>query len=86
MLRLPGHVHTRAKRRSPHRRFGKFFQFVQLDEGCVAQLIVQIVGLSCKQWYLALDFTNWKFGCRYINILVRGKLMQRSHMIIIHSS
>ncbi len=72
LWRLAGHVDTRAKTLSVHRRFERFFQHVHLDEACVARLIVHIMGLSGKPWHLALDRTNWKFGRRHINILMLG--------------
>jgi len=72
LWRLAGHVDTRAKTLSVHRRFERFFQHVRLDDGCVARLIVHIMGLSGKPWRLALDRTNWKFGRCHINILMLG--------------
>lgn len=77
LWRLAGHVDTRAKTLSIHRRFERFFQFVRLDEGCVARLIVHIMGLSGKPWHLALDRTNWKFGCSHINILMLGIIHEK---------
>ena len=67
LWRLAGHVDTRAKTLSVHRRFERFFQYVRLDDGCVARLLVHIMGLSGKPWHLALDRTNWKFGRCHIN-------------------
>ncbi len=72
LWRLAGHVDTRAQTLSVHRRFERFFQYVRLDEGCVAQLIAHIMGLAGKPWHLALDRTNWKFGRCHINILMLG--------------
>jgi hypothetical protein len=72
LWRLAGHVDTRAKTFSVHRRFERFFQHVRLDEGSVARLIVHLMGLSGKPWHLALDRTNWKFGRCHINILMLG--------------
>ena len=78
LWRLAGHVDTRAQTLSVHRRFERFFQHVCLDDGCIARLIVDIMGLSGKPWHLALDRTNWKFGRCHINILmlaiVHGKV------------
>ena len=78
LWRLAGHVDTRAQTLSVHRRFERFFQHVRLDDGCIARLIVDIMGLSGKPWHLALDRTNWKFGRCHINILmlaiVHGKV------------
>ena len=72
LWRLAGHVDTQSKTLSVHRRFERFFQHVRLDEGCVARLLVHIMGLSGKPWHLALDRTNWKFGRCHINILMLG--------------
>lgn len=72
LWRLAGHVDTRAKTLSVHRRFERFFQHVHLDEASMARLIVHIMGLKDKPWHLALDRTNWKFGRRHINILMLG--------------
>ena len=72
LWRLAGHVDTRAKTLSVHRRFERFFQYVHLDEASIAQLIAHIMGLAGKPWHLALDRTNWKFGRCHINILMLG--------------
>jgi len=77
LWRLAGHVDTRAQTLSVHRRFERFFQYVRLDEGCVARLIVHIMGLSGKPWHLALDRTNWKFGRCHINILMLGIIHEK---------
>jgi len=77
LWRLAGHVDTRAKTLSVHRRFERFFQYVRLDEGCVARLIVHIMGLAGKPWHLALDRTNWKFGRCHINILMLGVVHEK---------
>ena len=52
LWRLAGHVDTRAQTLSVHRRFERFFQYVRLDEGCVAQLIAHIMGLAGKRGIL----------------------------------
>ena len=62
-----------AQTLSVHRRFERFFQHIRLDDGCIARLIVDIMGLSVKPWHLALDRTNWKFGRRHFNILMLVK-------------
>ena len=72
LWRLAGHVDTRAKTLSVHRRFERFFQHVHLDEASIARLLVHIMGLAGKPWHLALDRTNWKFGRCHINILMLG--------------
>jgi len=75
--RLAGHVDTRAKTLSVHRRFERFFQYVHLDEASIARLIVHIIGLENKPWHLALDRTNWKFGRCHINILMLGVIHEK---------
>ena len=77
LWRLAGHVDTQSKTLSVHRRFERFFQHVRLDEGCVARLLVHIMGLSGKPWHLALDRTNWKFGRCHINILMLGVIHEK---------
>ena len=77
LWRLAGHVDTRAKTLSVHRRFERFFQYVRLDDGCVARLLVPIMGLSGKPWHIALDRTHWKFGRCHINILMRGIIHEK---------
>ncbi len=77
LWRLAGHVDTRAKTLSVHRRFERFFQHVHLDEASIARLIVHIMGLKDKPWHLALDRTNWKFGRRHINILMLGVIHEK---------
>ena len=77
LWRLAGHVDTRAKTLSVHRRFERFFQHVRLDEGSIARLIVDIMGLSGKPWHLALDRTNWKFGRRHVNLLMLGVIHEK---------
>lgn len=77
LWRLAGHVDTRAKTLSVHRRFERFFQHVHLDEASIARLIVHIMGLSGKPWRLALDRTNWKFGRCHINILMLGVVHEK---------
>jgi|TARA_Y100000294_G_C8518465_1_gene321861 hypothetical protein len=77
LWRLAGHVDTRAKTLSVHRRFERFFQHVHLDEASIARLIVHIIGLSGKSWHLALDRTNWKFGRCHINILMLGVVHEK---------
>jgi len=77
LWRLAGHVDTRAKTLSVHRRFERFFQHVRLDEGCISRLLVHIMGLSGAPWHLALDRTNWKFGRCHINILMLGIIHEK---------
>ena len=78
LWRLAGPVDARAKTLSVHRRFERFFfQHVCFDEGCIARLLVHIMGLSGKPWPLALDRTNWKFGRCHINILMLAIIHQK---------
>ena len=77
LWRLAGHVDTRSQTLSVHRRFERFFQYVRLDDGCVARLLIHIMGLQDKPWHLALDRTNWKFGRCHINILMLGVVHEK---------
>ena len=77
LWRLAGHVDTRAKTLSVHRRFERFFQYVRLDGTSVARLIVHLMGLKGKPWHLTLDRTNWKFGRCHINILMLGVIHEK---------
>jgi hypothetical protein len=76
LWRLAAHMESRAQTRSVHRRLERFFQFVRLDGGGVARLIVAAMGLSGKPWRLVLDRTNWKFGQSEHNILMLGVLLE----------
>ena len=58
LWRLAGHVDTRAKTVSVQRRFVRFFQYVRLDDGCVARLLVHIMGLSGKPWLECLNLKS----------------------------
>lgn len=70
LWRLAAHVATDAQVNSVRRRFYRFFQFVRLDAGCAAGLVVSLLGLRGKPWVLAIDRTNWDFGKTTINILM----------------
>lgn len=70
LWRLAAHVKSDAKTDSVRRRFYRFFQYVRLDVGLAARLVVALLGLSGKPWVLAIDRTNWKLGKTEINILM----------------
>lgn len=70
LWRLAAHVETKAKIDSVRRRFYRFFQFVQIDAGIAAGIVVELLGLSGRPWTLAIDRTNWDFGKVTINILM----------------
>lgn len=70
LWRLAAHVATDAQVGSVRRRFYRFFQFVRLDAGCAARMVVSLLGLGGKPWVLAIDRTNWDFGKTTINILM----------------
>ena len=54
----------------------RFFQFVRLDVGTAARLIVRM--LNCgRPRLLALDRTNWKRGARDVNVLILAIVMRR---------
>ncbi len=70
LWRLAAQVGTSAQTDSVRRRFYRFFQFVRLDDGVVARMVVGLLGLAGNPWVLAMDRTNWKFGKTSINILM----------------
>lgn len=70
LWRLAAHVATPAQTDSVRRRFYRFFQHVRFDDGAVARLMAQMLGLSGKPLVLAIDRTNWDFGRTTINILM----------------
>jgi hypothetical protein len=74
LWRLAPHMTSSARIRSVHRRLERFFQYVRLDSGSVARLIVRIMKLQGSPWRLVLDRTNWKLGKCPLNILVLGVL------------
>lgn len=67
-----GHFPGAAQHRSNFRRLQRFFQSVRLDQAVVAQLVVRMLNLS-RPKCLALDRTNWKVGCKDINILMLAR-------------
>ncbi|ESZ55376.1 hypothetical protein X727_33150 [Mesorhizobium sp. L103C119B0] len=58
-----------AKLTSNYRRLQRFFQHVQLDGDWLAKALVALLGLA-PPYRLCLDRTNWKVGCKDINLLV----------------
>jgi hypothetical protein len=70
LWRLAAHVTTTAQTESVRRRFYRFFQYVKLDGAMAARVVVDLLGLSGKPWFLAMDRTNWGFGKTTINILM----------------
>jgi Transposase DDE domain len=70
LWRLAAHMESRAELASVRRRISRFFQYVQLDAGTAARLVVSLLGLDGKPWVLAIDRTNWRFGRTSINILM----------------
>jgi hypothetical protein len=73
---LAGHLPGAALLASKYRRLQRFFQFVRLDQGLAARLVVHMLDLE-RPKYLALDRTNWKLGSRDINILVLAIVTRR---------
>ena len=58
-----------AKATSSYRRLQRFFQFVRLDEDCLARAVVTLSKVN-PPWILCLDRTNWKLGKSNVNILM----------------
>lgn len=56
-----------AKATSSYRRLQRFFQFVRLDEDCLARAVVTLSKVN-PPWILCLDRTNWKLGKSNVNI------------------
>lgn len=61
---------------SKYRRLQRFFQYVRLDQDCLAPLVMQMLHLS-RPTCLVLDRTNWMVGGRVINILVLAIVTRR---------
>lgn len=55
---------------SSYRRLQRFFQHVTLTPDWSAPLIVWLLGMTNRRWYLCLDRTNWRIGTRDVNILM----------------
>jgi hypothetical protein len=58
-----------SKQESVCRRIRNFLGRFTVDSGEIAQALVNLLGLT-GPLHLALDRTNWKFGCIDINLLV----------------
>lgn len=55
---------------SCYRKLQRFFEKAEICYVCLAKLIIAIAQIPYSKWTLVLDRTNWKFGNKYINILV----------------
>lgn len=75
-FRLAAHVPTAAKVDSTRQRFWRFFKNVHLDQGKIAVLIAQCLGLASSKegWHIQIDRTNWDFGRTAHNLLVLSVL------------
>ncbi|MDX8443953.1 IS4 family transposase [Mesorhizobium australafricanum] len=73
---VASHFPGAAQHGSNYRRLQRFFQSIRLDQAVVAQLVVRMLNLS-RPKYLALDRTNWKVGCKDINILMLAIVTRR---------
>jgi hypothetical protein len=58
-----------AKLASNYRRLQRFFQYVRLDSDWLAVTLVRLLCLA-PPYLLCLDRTNWKVGCKDVNLLV----------------
>jgi len=70
LWRLAAYVASATQIASVRRRFYRFFQFVKIDGGLAARVVVELLQLGGKSWVLAIDRTNWDFGKTTINILM----------------
>ena len=70
LWRLAAYVASATQIASVRRRFYRFFQFVKIDSGLAARVVVELLQLGGKSWVLAIDRTNWDFGKTTINILM----------------
>ena len=55
---------------SCYRTLQRFFVKFEICYVALAKLLIAIAKISDSKWILILDRTNWKFGNKYINILV----------------
>src|SRR4249920_2934715 len=67
LWRLAAYVASATQIASVRRRFYRFFQFVKIDGGLAARVVVELLQLGGKSWVLAIDRTNWDFGKTTIN-------------------
>ncbi|TPM71674.1 IS4 family transposase [Mesorhizobium sp. B2-3-3] len=73
-----------AQHGSNYRRLQRFFQSIRLDQALVAQIVVRMLNLS-RPKYLALDRTNWRVGCKDINILMLAIVTRRFRVPLLWS-
>lgn len=73
---VASHFPGAAQHGSNYRRLQRFFQSIRLDQAVVAQIVVRMLDLS-RPKCLALDRTNWKVGCKDINILMLAIVTRR---------
>jgi len=64
---------------SSYRRLQRFFQYVRLDGGWLALVVVRLMKAN-PPWRLCLDRTNWKIGKRDVNILMLALLTRRARI------
>ncbi len=79
LSRLASERHTTSKIASTYRRLQRFFQHVDLGSDWSARLVVALLGLAAP-WHLCLDRTNWKVGCKEVNILMLA-IVTRRHRV-----
>ncbi len=70
---------TTTKIASTYRRLQRFFQHVDPGSDWSAGLVVELLGLTAP-WHLCLDRTNWKVGCKDVNILMLA-IVTRRHRV-----
>jgi hypothetical protein len=73
---VASHFPGAAQHGSNYRRLQRFFEAIRLDQAVVAQIVVRMLDLS-RPKCLALDRTNWKVGCKDINILMLAIVTRR---------
>jgi hypothetical protein len=76
---LASERHSTTKIASTYRRLQRFFQHVDRGSDWSAQLVVALLGLAAP-WHLCLDRTNWKVGCKEVNILMLA-IVTRRHRV-----
>ena len=55
---------------SCYRRLQRLFTNLNFNYKSISLLLITLAGLEEVTWILALDRTNWKFGKKYINVLM----------------
>jgi hypothetical protein len=76
--------HGTARHASNYRRLQRFFQYVRLDQGVIALIVVRMLNLS-RPKCLALDRTNWKVGSKDVNILMLAIVTRRFRVPLLWS-